>query len=292
MIRSMTGYGRCESEKAGHKMHLEISSVNHRYCDLNIRLPRTLSPLEEKIRKYIKASIGRGKVEVNLHYMSLNEEDVEVVVNEAVCMAYVHTLRELGKKLELKDNLGLAELMSGNDLVSIHKKTLDLEKVWEMLEEVLEKALAELLVMRQIEGQALKEDLQEKARFIEGVVDALLEVSPKVVENYKLKLEERLDKLKVQGTLDEARLATEVALFADKCAIDEELTRLRSHVAQLLGILEEGGQVGRKLDFLMQEMNREANTIASKANDYTVTGYAVELKTEIEKMREQIQNIE
>lgn len=292
MIRSMTGYGRCESERDGHKINLEISSVNHRYCDLNVRLPRVLNPLEDQIRKYVKGYIGRGKVDVNLYYSSMNEEDVEVVINEPVCAAFVHKLREMGTTLGIKDNVGLAELMSLNDLISIHKKTVDIDKVWELLEDVLKVALEQLLVMREVEGNALKVDLKEKGNFIKEVVEKLEAVSPKVVEQYKQKLEERLEKLTIQGNLDEARLATEVALFADKCAIDEELTRLKSHVAQLEAILDEGGQVGRKLDFLMQEMNREANTIASKANDYTVTSYAVELKTEIEKMREQIQNLE
>lgn len=292
MIRSMTGYGRCEVEKDGHKINLEISSVNHRYCDLNIRLPRSLNPLEEKIRKLIKESIGRGKVECSLFYTSMNAEDVEVVVNEAVCTAYVEKLREVGKKLAIQDNIGLSEIMALNDVISIQKKSIDMDGLWQLLEETTQEALGQLLHMRTVEGEALKSDLESKGNYVIQLVEKLEEVSPLVVANYKAKLEERLKKLIEQGTVDEMRLATEVALFADKCAIDEELTRLRSHVMQLKTILSEGGQVGRKLDFLMQEMNREANTIASKANDYHVTNYAVELKTEIEKMREQIQNIE
>ena len=291
MIRSMTGYGRCEKEENGHKINLEISSVNHRYCDITIRLPRALNPLEDKIRKCIKNTIGRGKVEVSLFYTSLNEEDVDVVVNEAVCTAYVHKLREVGQKLQLQDNLGLAEIMALNDLISIQKKSIDSDAVWSILEGAVEEALRQLVTMREVEGEVLKKDLLGKADWVRSVAVKLEEVNPLVVAHYKTRLEERIAKL-LEQQIDETRLAMEVALFADRCAIDEELTRLKSHVAQLESILEAGGQVGRKLDFLMQEMNREANTIASKANDYSVTEYAVQLKTEIEKMREQIQNLE
>lgn len=292
MIYSMTGYGRCEVERNGHKMNLEISSVNHRYCDINMRLPRSLNPLEEKIRKMLKAAIGRGKVDVSLFYTNMNESDTEVMVNEPVFKAYIEKLRELGEKFDLVDNLGLAEMAGLSDILSVQKKSVDIEKVWQELEKVIEEALSHLLAMREKEGYALQCDLYKKADFVEEVVTKLEAFSPQVVVNYRTKLEERLQKLMDQGSMDASRLAMEVAIFADRAAIDEELTRLKSHVAQLRAILDEGGQVGRKLDFLMQEMNREANTIASKANDYTVTSYAVELKTEIEKMREQIQNIE
>lgn len=292
MVKSMTGYGRCEQEANGRKVHVEISSVNHRYCDLNIRLPRTLNPLEDSVRKYVKEHIGRGKVEVNIFYTTLTEEDYTVAVNEAVCKAYVEALRQVGTNLDLKDNLGLAQLMHLNEVITIQKKSVDQEVIWELLQQAIEVAMKEFLTMREAEGQALYLDLNQKSAYIREVVKKLEAVSPLVVEQYKVKLEERLAKLVEKGTVDEVRLATEVALFADRAAIDEEITRLKSHLDQLQVILDEGGHVGRKLDFLMQEMNREANTIASKANDYSVTGYAVELKTEIEKMREQIQNIE
>ncbi|MGL4363194.1 MAG: YicC/YloC family endoribonuclease [Cellulosilyticaceae bacterium] len=292
MIRSMTGYGRCETEEDGHRFNLEISSVNHRYCDIHIRMPKSLNALEDKMRKMIKEAIGRGKVDVNLYYQSLNEEDVEIIINERVCRAYVNSLRKLGAEMGIQDNIGLAELMEVNDLVSIHKKSVDLEVIWPVVQNILKNTLDEIIKMREVEGSALKKDLLEKSKIVQAYVDELTKNSPRITEKYKEKLQNKLKQLLAPGVVDEMRLATEVAIFADRMAIDEELIRLTSHVGQLAQILEESGSVGRKLDFLMQEMSREANTIASKANDYDVTQYAVALKTEIEKMREQIQNIE
>lgn len=292
MIKSMTGYGRCETEAHNRKVNIEISCVNHRYCELSIRMPKGLTPLEEQMRKKVKTFISRGKVEVNLFMTSVSEDDVEVVVNEGACTAYVEALRQIGNKLGLEDNIGLAELMRLKDVISIHKKASDLEDLWPMIEAALDSALQSVMSMREKEGMALKEDLTLKASRILEVVKMLEQVSDQVVQGYKVKLEDRIHKLLEEIPIDEARLATELALFADRAAIDEELTRMRSHVDQLQAILEEEGSVGRKLDFLMQEMNREANTIASKASEYQITSCAVELKTEIEKMREQIQNIE
>lgn len=292
MIKSMTGYGRCETEAQNRKINIEISSVNHRYCELSVRMPKGLTPLEDNIRKKVKLYIGRGKVEVNLFMTSVSEDDVEVVVNEAACIAYVEALREIGAKLGLQDNIGLAQIMGVNDLIGVYKKTSDLEDLWPMIEGCLEQALKELVCMREKEGMALKGDLLFKSKALLEVVSHLEAVSDQIVSGYKIKLEERLHKLLDDIPVDEARLAMELAIFADKVAIDEELTRLKSHIHQLESILDEEGSIGRKLDFLMQEMNREANTIASKANDYQITSYAVQLKTDIEKMREQIQNIE
>lgn len=292
MIKSMTGYGRCEKEAYNRKVNVEISTVNHRYCEISIRMPKGLTSLEDPIRKKVKSLIARGKVELNLFMTSVSEDDIEVVVNEAACVAYVEALRQVGTKLGLIDNIGLSELMNLSDAISIHKKASDIEEIWPMIEEALDEALNSVITMREKEGIALKEDLLQKATFLLEVVGSLEQVSDKIVAHYKVKLEERLQKLLEDIPVDETRLATELAIFADRTAIDEELTRLRSHINQLQSILEEEGSVGRKLDFLMQEMNREANTIASKANEYQVTSYAVQLKTEIEKMREQIQNIE
>ena len=292
MIKSMTGYGRCEIEEKDRKVNIEISTVNHRYCDLSIRMPKALAHLEDDIRKMIKQEIARGKVEVNLYITSLSEEDIEVIVNEAACTAYVEALRKMGTKLGLCDNIGLAEVMRLNDVISIQKKPSDVEIIWPMIEKALKEALAQLVAMREKEGSALKYDLLEKAQTVLDITSQLERISHQVVQNYKIKLEERMRKLLEEIPIDEVRIATEAALFADKASIDEELTRLRSHVSQLQQILDEEVSIGRKLDFLMQEMNREANTIASKANDYTITSYAVELKSEIEKIREQIQNIE
>ena len=292
MIKSMTGYGRYEIEEKERKVNVEISTVNHRYCDLSIRMPKALTHLEDEIRKCIKQFIARGKVEVSIYITSMSADDVEVVVNEPACTAYIEALRKIGTKLGLNDNIGMAEVMRLNDVITIQKKQTDLEVIWPMIDQALRQALTQLVAMREKEGMILKNDLLEKADNILRLVGELEHLSVEVVNTYKLKLEERISRLLEEIPVDETRLAMEVALFADRAAIDEELTRLKSHVGQLKMILEEESSIGRKLDFLMQEMNREANTIASKAGDYTITAYAVELKSEIEKIREQIQNIE
>lgn len=292
MIKSMTGYGRYEIEEKERKVNVEISTVNHRYCDLSIRMPKALTHLEDEIRKCIKQFIARGKVEVSIYITSMSADDVEVVVNEPACTAYIEALRKIGTKLGLNDNIGMAEVMRLNDVITIQKKQADLEVIWPMIDQALRQALTQLVAMREKEGMILKKDLLEKADNMLRLVGELEHLSVEVVNTYKLKLEERISRLLEEIPVDETRLAMEVALFADRAAIDEELTRLKSHVGQLKMILEEESSIGRKLDFLMQEMNREANTIASKAGDYTITSYAVELKSEIEKIREQIQNIE
>ncbi|MBS5315772.1 MAG: YicC family protein [Clostridiales bacterium] len=292
MIKSMTGYGRYEIEEKERKVNVEISTVNHRYCDLSIRMPKALTHLEDEIRKCIKQFIARGKVEVSIYITSMSADDVEVVVNEPACTAYIEALRKIGTKLGLNDNIGMAEVMRLNDVITIQKKQADLEVIWPMIDQALRQALTQLVAMREKEGMILKKDLLEKADNMLRLVGELEHLSVEVVNTYKLKLEERISRLLEEIPVDETRLAMEVALFADRAAIDEELTRLKSHVEQLKMILEEESSIGRKLDFLMQEMNREANTIASKAGDYTITSYAVELKSEIEKIREQIQNIE
>ncbi|MFR2838947.1 MAG: YicC/YloC family endoribonuclease [Zhenhengia sp.] len=292
MIKSMTGYGRYEIEEKERKVNVEISTVNHRYCDLSIRMPKALTHLEDEIRKCIKQFIARGKVEVSIYITSMSADDVEVVVNEPACTAYIEALRKIGAKLGLNDNIGMAEVMRLNDVITIQKKQADLEVIWPMIDQALRQALTQLVAMREKEGMILKKDLLEKADNMLRLVGELEHLSVEVVNTYKLKLEERISRLLEEIPVDETRLAMEVALFEDRAAIDEELTRLKSHVGQLKMILEEESSIGRKLDFLMQEMNREANTIASKAGDYTITSYAVELKSEIEKIREQIQNIE
>ena len=292
MIKSMTGYGRYEIEEQERKVNIEISTVNHRYCDISIRMPKTLMYLEDDMRKCIKQFIARGKVEVSVYITSMSADDVEVVVNEPVCTSYIEALRKIGTKLGLQDNIGMAEVMRLNDAITIQKKQADIEVIGPMIDQALQQALMQLIAMREKEGTILKKDLLDKADKILSLVNELEKLSTQTVQTYKEKLEERIGKLLGEVPVDEMRLAMEVALFADRSAIDEELTRLKSHIVQLKMILEEEISIGRKLDFLMQEMNREANTIASKAGDYTITSYAVELKSEIEKIREQIQNIE
>lgn len=292
MICSMTGYGRSEAEENSRKVTVELSSINHRYLDLNIRMPKTLAHLEDDVRKIIKQKIARGKMDVSIFCYSTSEEDIEIIVNDSLCKGYVGAFRKIGETFGIEDDIKLSHLMGINDIVMIQKKAADSEEIIETLRKVLEKALEELTAMRLREGEALKQDILEKAEGLNQLLETITQRSHLVVEEYKKKLESRMAVLLENISVDPNRIAAEVALFADKCAIDEELTRLKSHIQQLAAILEEDTVVGRKLDFLMQEMNREANTIGSKANDYETTRCVVELKTEIEKIREQVQNIE
>lgn len=292
MIYSMTGYGRYELEENNRKLIIEINGVNHRYLDINTRIPRQLIYLEEMIRKIIKEKITRGKVEVNISCVSTSQEDLEISVNEAYAKAYVEGFRKIGSKLNLEDNIKLADLLKMTDIVSIQNAPREVPDIEEMVQKVLSGALDTFVQMRLKEGEHLRKDILEKNVGVCELVEQIEKRSPQVPIVYKAKLENRLAQILGEATVDPSRLATEVALFADKCSIDEEITRLKSHISQLTSILQEGGVVGRKLDFLMQEMNREANTIGSKANDYEITNLVVSLKTEIEKIREQVQNIE
>ena len=293
MIYSMTGYGRCEVEENARKVSVEISAVNHRYLDLNIRMPRMLMHLEENVRNIIKNEVARGKIEVSIMCHSSAKEDLEVTVNEALGQAYLGGIRQLGETFHLEDDLKLSDLLEVNDLITIQKQAGNLEAVSETIEKALKGALRTFVEMRSKEGTALQQDILCKNDGLKVLLAEINQRSPLVVDSYRQRLQCRLEQLLGDGmNIDESRLAMEVAVFADKCSIDEEVTRLGSHFDQLESILREGGIVGRKLDFLMQEMNREANTIGSKANDYDITKVVVALKTEIEKIREQVQNLE
>lgn len=292
MISSMTGYGRYELQENERKVLVEMSGVNHRYLDLNIRLPRPLMPLEDAVRKTLKAKLARGKVEISITYQSYSEEELDVMVNDTLGKAYLEGLRHLGNQFDLEDDIKLSALMNVNDLITLQKKSIDQEVVGTMLQKAVEGALETFMKMRTNEGEALKQDILTKSIKLSEMTNAIELRSPQVVQHYRERLQARLGQLLAESPIDEARIAAEVAVFADKCAIDEEITRLKSHIKQLEEILTCGGVIGRKLDFLMQEMNREANTMGSKANDYEITKLVVELKTEIEKVREQVQNIE
>lgn len=292
MIKSMTGYGRSEVEQNGRKVTLEISSVNHRYCDLNIRMPRSFTQLEDKIREIIKKRVSRGKIDVSIYITSQTDDDLEVIINEPVCHKSIQGLRYIAEKFKLKDDLALSHILSIGDAFSIHKKAGDLDAIMDIIETALNEALDSLIEMRIKEGNMLREDILNKLSLLNEIVLEIEKRSCLVVDEYKKKLEARLKLLLPDVSIDPSRIAQEVVIYADKCAIDEELTRLKSHISQIITISESKEPSGRKLDFLMQEMNREANTIGSKANDSMITNYVVELKTEIEKIREQVQNIE
>lgn len=292
MIKSMTGYGRGENTAEDRKFTVEIKSVNHRYNDISIKLPRSMIFLEDKIRKTVAKSISRGKTDVYIGFETLSTDDVCVKLNEALAEAYFEKLNILKNKFDIESKDTLSLVARFPDVITVEKVQSEEDVIWDSLYPALEEALTKFIDMRTVEGEALKVDILKKAENIKALVESAKERAPLVVLEYKDKLTARLSELMGMVDIDEQRIATEVAVFADRGCIDEEITRLESHIVQLNNILEEGGLVGRKLDFLVQEMNRESNTIASKSNDIKITQATIELKSEIEKIREQIQNIE
>mgnify|MGYP001157981269 FL=1 len=292
MIRSMTGYGLGEAVLHGKKFTVEIRSVNHRYSDINIRMPRTMNYLEENVKNFLKDKISRGKIDVFITFESTAEDDYEISLNESLANAYIKVLKTIKEKHDVIDDISVSLIAKFPDVITINKKEDDKDFLWSLLEKALIEAFNAFILMREKEGYKLQKDLLEKSMKLEEHLSAIKERSPYLVQDYKVKLEKRLQEILPNHTLDENRIALEVALFADKCSIDEEIVRLDSHITQLRDILTTEDVVGRKLDFLAQEMNREVNTIGSKANDLQITHSVVELKSEIEKIREQIQNLE
>ncbi len=291
-VRSMTGYGRGEYLAQDRKFVVEMKSVNHRYHDLNIKLPRVLASLEDNIKKRIAKDVFRGKTDIYVTFETFSAEDVEVKLNDGLAKAYAEKIRVLEDMLQQKAEDIISLTARFPDVIVVEKAQKEEEVMWAGLLPALEQALESFVAMRQTEGEHLKQDILQKANRIQNLVDDVKVYAPTVVVEYQEKLQNRLKELMDKVDVDPQRLAMEVAIFADKGCIDEELTRLDSHLQQLHEILEQGGQVGRKLDFLVQEMNRESNTIASKANDIRIVKATIELKSEIEKIREQIQNLE
>ena len=292
MIKSMTGFGRGTSQVEGKEFLVEIKTVNHRYSDIFIKMPRQLTFLENKVRDVVNKGIPRGKIDVYINYSNYGDDSKCVLLDEPLAKAYTDAVGKLRDKFGLTDDISVSLIARFPDVLQVEKGEEDEELLWDLLKQALDEALKNLVIMRQNEGQGLKTSLLEKADFIEDIIKIITQRSPEVVREYKQKLESRIKELIEQQTIDENRLATEVAMFADRCSIDEELVRLASHIKQLRDTLGMAEPVGRKLDFLIQEMNREINTIGSKANDLSITRNVVEVKSEIEKMREQIQNIE
>ena len=292
MIKSMTGFGKGENEAQGRKFTVEIKSVNHRYNDINIRLPRFMISLEDKIRKHIMQKISRGKTDVYINFETFSQQDISVKLNEQLAQAVVEKLNYLKSTYGLKSENTL-------DLVSKFPEVLTTENVeendeimYDILLPALDSALEQFTAMREREGAALKADILKKCAVLRELTGKIEEKAAVVPEEYRQKLKSRIEELLGDVPVDEQRISQEVLLFADRCCIDEEITRLYSHISQLEDILESDGPVGRKLDFLVQELNREANTSASKSGDLYITQAAIDLKSEIEKIREQIQNIE
>ena len=292
MIRSMTGYGKGENEKDGRKFTVEIKSVNHRYNDISIKLPRFMISMEDKIKKNISKKIFRGKTDVFINFETEAQDDVQVKLNEPLARSYVEKLNELKEMFGLETPNALDLVAKFPDILSTEKVEEEGDVIWEALEPALNEAVENFIHMSETEGETLKKDILLKNQKIKEITDKIKERAPFVVDEYKEKLNARLAELMDKNVIDEQRIAAEITIYSDRCCIDEELTRMYSHIKQLESILESDGSIGRKLDFLVQEMNREANTTASKSSDITITNAAIELKTEIEKIREQIQNLE
>lgn len=292
MLKSMTGYGRAQKILNGRDITVEIRSVNHRYYEYTSRIPRTYSYIDEKLKALLKTGISRGKVDVAVTINNIEGKDSEIAVNKNIAEGYVSALRGISDELGLKDDLTLSNLIKLPDIFNIQKTPDDEEMVWNDVCEVTNEALEKFIDMRGVEGKLLGENIIEKADYILEMVEKVEELSPQTVENYRNRLYKKLSEVLEDKNIDDQRILTEAAVFSEKIAVDEETVRLRSHISQLKTILESDEAVGRKLDFVVQEINREVNTIGSKAQDLNVTKIVVEMKSEIEKIREQIQNIE
>ncbi|QIB26265.1 YicC/YloC family endoribonuclease [Caloranaerobacter azorensis] len=293
MIKSMTGFGRGESRDSVRHFVVEIKSVNHRYNDIIIKMPKHLNYIEDRIRKHIKNKISRGRVEVYINLEYMDDSTAKVQVDLPLAKSYKEAIEMLNEKLDIRNKITIDLIAKFPDVIKIEKQEEDEDEVWNCLKNGLEEAINKLIEMRIREGQQLAKDIKMRAENIMDIVKAIEIRSPEVVLEYKNKLKNRIEELLGDNyELDESRLANEVAFFADKSNIDEEIVRLYSHINQLISALDSDVPVGRRLDFLIQEMNREANTIGSKASDIIITNKVVELKSEIEKIREQIQNIE
>ncbi len=292
MIKSMTGFGRCENHQGDRKFTVEMKAVNHRYFDVNIRMPKKLNFFETAIRSVLKEYLQRGKVDVFITYEDYSETNLSLKYNEAVAAQYLAYFREMEEKLGVKNDVSASVLGRCPEVFSMEEQAVDEKQIWEVLETALRGAGEQMVESRIREGEALKKDLLEK---LDGMLLDTAKVEeryPGIMEEYRNKIHEKVRELLEDSQIDEGRLASEVVLYADKICTDEETVRLRSHIENMAAELKKGGSVGRKLDFIAQEMNREANTILSKANDLETSNIAINLKTEIEKVREQIQNIE
>ncbi len=288
----MTGYGRSQKILNGRDISVEIRSVNHRYYEYTSRIPRTYSYIDEKLKAVLKTSVARGKVEVSVTINNIEGKDSQIAINKGVAEGYVTALRSISEELALSDDLTLSNLIRIPDVFNIQKTPDDEEQICADVSEVTAEALERFVAMRETEGTRLKNDILEKADFIIERVKMVEELSPLTVEAYRNKLYKKLSEVLADKNIDEQRIITEAAIFSEKIAVDEETVRLRSHIAQLRDILESNEAVGRKLDFIVQEINREVNTIGSKAQDLNITKIVVDMKSEIEKIREQIQNVE
>ena len=292
MIKSMTGFGRCELADEARRITVEIKSVNHRYLDLAVKMPRKMNFFEHNIRNLLKNYIQRGKVDVYITYEDCTENQITLNYNQDLAEKYVTYIRQIGDTFSLPCDLSARELSQCPEVLTMEAQAVDEEELWKLLEQAVTEAAEQFVKTRIREGEQLKKDLLGKLELMSEYVEQIEQRSPEILAEYRQKLTDKVRELLSDAQMDESRILTEVTIFADRICTDEETVRLKSHISSTRDTLTEGGSVGRKLDFIAQEMNREANTILSKANDLTVSDIAINLKTDIEKVREQIQNIE
>jgi len=288
----MTGYGRAQAIRDGLDITFEIKSVNHRYFDFSSRVPRSYAFLEEKLKAFVKEQVARGKIECYVHILEIEAQAADVVINAPLVEGYIRALNSLESEYGLRNDISVMQVGRMPEVLTVKKAEADEDAVWQAVMPVAQEAIDRFIAMRAKEGEKLKEDVLSRAAAILKNVSFIESQSEQTVKDYTARLSERIQEVLADTTIDEARILTEAAIFADKVAVAEETVRLRSHIAQLGDMLESEEAVGRKLDFLVQEMNREANTIGSKCQDVNVTKKVLDIKSEIEKIREQIQNIE
>lgn len=291
MVKSMTGYGRGEFEKDGREYTVEIKTINHRYSDVTVKLPRYLNFLEDKVRKYISKNLSRGKIEVYISLKNMSDKGRNIKIDKVLAGTYIDELRDLAKEYNLQDDITVMSLAKLGDIIVVENESAE-ELYSDELKCALEIAMKNINEARSLEGKRLAEDIEKRLDKISEYVEQVEKMSDKLLEDYKVKLKNRINELEANDIVDENRIGIEVVLFADKSSICEEVTRLKSHIESFKNMLNADGPIGKKIDFLIQEMNRETNTIGSKANSIGITNYVIEMKNEIENIREQIQNIE
>lgn len=291
-LLSMTGYGNAKGSVEGQEITVELKSVNNRYLDCSVRLPRNFLFAEDTVKQAVSAGVSRGKVDVFVSAQASQDSGTVVSVNEELALGYRDAVAHIAETLGLESGLSAFSLARFPDVLTVERRELDKDKAAAALSEITAKAVEEFNAMREREGERLRRDMLGKLETIEGLVSVVEERSPQTVKEYRERLEARLRDILADRSLDEQRVITEAAIFADRTAVDEETVRLRSHIAQFRTMLEEGSPIGRKMDFLVQEFNRESNTIGSKCSDASLAKVVVDLKSEIEKIREQLQNVE
>lgn len=292
MIKSMTGYGHAQQIVHGRDITVEIKSVNHKFFDFSVRTTRGYSFLEDKMRNFVKERVSRGKVDVYVTVLEVDETASDVILNESLAAGYLRAMRELSDKFGLPDDITVSSVARYTDLFTVRRAEKNQDEIWEDIRPILEEAVEDFVAMRTAEGSRLREDVLGRMDVITADVARVEALSPQTLADYTRKLRTRIEELKGDTAIDEQRLLTEIAIFADRIAVDEETVRLRSHMDQMRLMLDGDEAVGRRLDFMVQEMNREANTIGSKAQNSEIAHLVVDIKAEIEKIREQIQNIE